>query len=272
MTISLPMYRALCYADVFDFPLTLEEMQRFAIRTGKTISFSEIQKKVKHMRGYYYLQGRAKLVAKRERGLQIVKHKHALARQAAQFFRLFPMISAVFITGGLAVGNVVEQDDIDFMIVTKPGWLWTTRFFVVGLSKLLGRYTHKRRTRLEATPADANTWCLNFWVDETTLEVPKKFRNLYTAHEVMQATPILDRAHIAERFLAKNTWIFAFLAKQVQKHVIENVQQIQPSVLEQFFFFLQRTAVGKQQSYVRVARFFPKDTGSFVLNTWKNRI
>ena len=37
------MYRALCYADVFSFPLTMEEMQRFAIRTwsvqtGVTVS------------------------------------------------------------------------------------------------------------------------------------------------------------------------------------------------------------------------------------------
>jgi hypothetical protein len=272
MTISLPMYRALCYADVFDFPLTLEEMQRFSIRTGKTISESEVQKKVKRLHGYYYLQGRATLVAKRERGLQIVKQKRTLARQAARFFGIFPTISAVFITGGLAVGNVVEKDDIDFMIVTKPGWLWTTRFFVVALSKILGRYTHKRRTRSEATLADANTWCLNFWVDESALEVPKRFRNLYTAHEVMQATPIFDRSHIAEQFLSKNAWTSAFLVGKTRKVRVKNIQQTTPSLLERCFFFLQRAAVGKKQSYVRVARFFPKDTGPFVLNTWKNRI
>ncbi|MEK7458010.1 MAG: hypothetical protein AAB612_00780 [Patescibacteria group bacterium] len=278
MMISLPMYRALCYADVFSFPLTMEEMQRFAIRTwsvqtGVTVSQHIIHHKVMNKHSYYCLLGRQSLISQRIAHLPIIKEKLHHAFAAARIFSFMPTVSAVFVTGGLAVGNVKKKDDIDFLIVTKPGWLWTTRLMLVIWSKLLGRYTHKRARREDATPADANTWCLNMWLDETALAVPKTQRNLYTAHEVIQATCLVDKRHIADRFLAENGWVKKYLPmRKIQKRSFSFKKQ-KPGLVEYLAFLFQRKALGNTSSrYARAARFFPKETGTFVLGELHRRI
>lgn len=283
MMISLPMYRALCYADVFGFPLTIEEMRRFAIRTlnvrtggilsRSTISQNTMYRKVISKQGYYCLRGRQFLISQRIAHLPVVKEKLHRAFAAARLFGVMPTVSAVFITGGLAVGNVKKEDDIDFLIITKPGWLWTTRFVLVIWSKLLGKYTHKRVRREDATLADANTWCLNMWLDETVLTLPKMQRNLYTAHEVIQAKCLIDKTHIADRFLAENNWIKKYMPmRKIQKRSYSSKKQEQ-GLVEYFAFLFQRKALGKAFSrYARSARFFPKETGIFVLKELRQRI
>lgn len=278
MTISLPMYRALCYADVFDFPLTIEEMRRFAIRswnhrTDAAVSQHTINRNVVNKQGHYCLRGRQSLISQRITRLPLVKEKIRLASAAAQIFSVMPTVSAVFVTGGLAVGNVKKEDDIDFLIVTKSGWLWTTRLVLVIWSKLLGRYTHKRVRREDATVADANTWCLNMWLDETALALPTAQRNLYTAHEVIQATCLIDKAHIANRFLSENRWVGKYISmRKIQKHNYSSQKQ-RPGFLERITFLLQRKALGNSfASYTRAARFFPKETGDIVLNELSQRI
>lgn len=286
MLISLPMYRALCYADVFGFPLTMEEMQRFAIRTWSirsggilsrsTVSQHTIRHKIMSEQSYYYLRGRRSLISQRIALLPIVKDKFRRAFTAARLFGVMPTVSAVFVTGGLAVRNVKKDDDIDFLIVTKSGWLWTTRLVLVIWSKLLGKYTHKRVRREDTTPADANTWCLNMWLDETTLALPKAQRNLYTAHEVIQAKCLLDKAHIADRFLAENGWVKKYMTmRKIQKRSHFS-KRGKPTLVEYIAFLLQRKTVKKTSSrhvgYVRSARFFPKETGIFVLKELRQRL
>jgi len=267
------MYRALCYADVFGFPLTMEEMKKFAIRTGHVIAQNTIRRKVIYKQGYYCLRSRQSLISQRISRLPLVQEKIRLASAAANIFGLMPTVSAVFVTGGLAVGNVKKEDDIDFLIVTKPGWLWSTRLVLVIFSKLLGRYTHKRVRREDATAADANTWCLNMWLDETVLALPKVQCNLYTAHEVIQATCLIDKAHIADRFLSDNGWIKKYMSmKKIQKHN-GHMKKQQPGLIEYVAFLFQRRALGgKSLCYTRAARFFPKETGSFVLKELRQRI
>ena len=124
MMISLPMYRALCYADVFGFPLTMEEMQRFAVltwgdQTGETPSRSKIYKNVVNRQGYHCLLDRQSLISQRISRLPLVKEKIRLASAAANLFGVMPTVSAVFVTGGLAVGNVKKEDDIDFFSVSN---------------------------------------------------------------------------------------------------------------------------------------------------------
>lgn len=273
MLVSLPMYRALCYADVFGFPLTIEEMQRFAVRTGTIITQQTIRQRTASRQGYYCLRGRESCIPKRIDCLPLVKQKLRLAFVTARIFGAMPTVSAVFVTGGLAVGNAKKEDDIDFLIITKSDWLWTTRFVLVILSKLLGRYTHKRVRREDTTSADTNTWCLNMWLDETALALPKDHRNLYTAHEVVQALCVLDKKHIADRFLTENSWAKKYMPmKKVQTRGHTTKKQ-KPRFFEHIAFLLQRKALGKVfPRYARAARFFPKETGTFVLRELNKRM
>lgn len=271
MKISVSMYRALCYADVFHFPLTPEEMKKYAIRHGKSVSEEEIKKLVVCSRGYYCLKSREACIKDRIKNLSHVHEKMKLARTAARTFSFMPTVLGVFVTGGLAVGNVKQDDDIDFMIVTKQNWLWTTRFVLVVMSKMLGKYTHKRMRREDATAADANTWCLNMWLDETALVIPPKQRNLYTAHEVIQAFPLVNKERIAERFLWANKWVEKEMRISSQrKRMVHENKQI-THLLESL---LRLTQVKKGQKGVseNTALFHPMTTGDRVLEEYGKRI
>ncbi len=264
MKISVSMYRALCYADVFHFPLTYEEMKKYAIVRGGVVSQKKIESRVKHIRGYYCLRGSESSVRVRIKNLHCVEEKMRLAQQAARIFARMPTVLGVFVTGGLAVGNAKPDDDIDFMIVTKQGWLWTTRFVLVVMSKVLGKYTHKRMRREDATAADANTWCLNMWLDETALAVPKSHQNLYTAHEVIQALPLVNREHIAERFLWANRWVGREMRIKMEKYQ-KKISSIQYFMFIETFFRKLQTKVSKQKLKRNVALFHPMHTGDRVL-------
>lgn len=137
----------------------------------------------------------------------VYERKIKLAQKAASFLALFPTVSLVCLTGSLAMKNAKPNDDIDLMVVTRESSLWLTRLFLV---PLLGLFFKRR------LPSDrqqvSNAICLNLWLDETALAVPPKKRNLYTAHEVLQALPLFDRGGVYRQFILANAWTKKYLA------------------------------------------------------------
>jgi len=264
------MYRAICYSDVFDFPITLDEMRKFSIKVGAPVSEKIIEKRVRHIHGYFCLRGREKLVTKRLRNEVFYQDKLRRTSFVCRICAYIPTVSAVFITGGLAVGNVRFEDDIDFLIVTKPGWLWTSRFLLVMIAKLLRMYTHKRLYRGDATSADANTWCFNLWLSEYGLTVPKDKRNLYTAHEVLQARPLLDKHHVSDRFLSENAWVEQFIDCRIAKKTTQT-QSFHILFIEKCFHWIQHIGKSKKLSY-HVATFFPVSTADQVIREYEKRL
>lgn len=73
--------------------------------------------------------------------------------------------------------------------------------------------------------------CANMYLDESTLAVPESKRNLYTAHEVVQVKPLFNNHHIYQRFLNANRWINQHLPNftiQPLNPAKQKSRQIQP--------------------------------------------
>ena len=272
--------QTVCYADVFDFTLTPHEIFRFLI-TNKHYQLGDITSAIAHIselrihNGFVYLRGRKKLVELRKNLRHISTQKMKEAHAAAKLLRWIPMISAMFVTGGLAVGNIHDDDDIDFMIVTKPGWLWTTRCCVVCVSSLFGRY------RFRSTMHVKNHWCFNLWLDETVLTISSLYRNIYTAHEVVQAKSVLDRSNITQRFLAANTWVKTFLANATDWEIMKNATQTSKNIgavnpIEICCYALQQWHMRRIRTRERIgllfAFFHPRDTSGIVMKKFKERM
>ena len=99
----------------------------------------------------------------------------------------------------------IFHSDIDFLMITKKGSLWTTRLLAMALLKVFGiprRKYGERSTR--------DKLCLNIWLDESDLAWSKSSRDIYTAHEISQVIPLANKEQAYERFLSKNTWIADF--------------------------------------------------------------
>jgi predicted nucleotidyltransferase len=139
---------------------------------------------------------------------KISEKKIMAAKKIIKILSYFSTVEMIAITGSVAVGNAKEMDDIDLLIVTQKNTLWFTRPFVLLILSVFGRRRLPNSTYLQA----ANTFCPNLWLDDCSLLVPEDKQNLYTAHEVLQIMPILDRKQSYQRFLHTNNWVKKYLA------------------------------------------------------------
>lgn len=276
-SLQYAILRTICYADVFDFALSVEELCTNTI-SPVPITKSAIERVLAQTsgtiqrRGYVCLKDRSSAIARRFNTRALVGEKMRQAQEIVQTIGWIPTISAMFVTGSLAAGNVRKKEDIDVMIVTKPGWLWTTRAAVVLIATLAGKYRRKSMTRT------SDTWCFNLWLDEHALAVPPSARNLYTAHEVVQAKPIMDRAHISERFLAANTWVKRHLANAMVGVAIPLKAAGKHSMypIERVFYTMQTAYMASAKTVEKVgegfAFFHPRNTAALVLKAYRKRL
>lgn len=214
----------LCYADIFDYPLSLDEMWKFLIGEKKVSrqTLQDVCQKIPQVRKrdeWYFLAGREVVITKRQKREAISKSKLQLARKIASYIKLLPTVQFIGISGGLAVGNTEEYDDIDFFIITSTNTVWITRFLLIVFLMLLG----KRRSR--HVPHTADKICLNMFMDEQHLLLPKEKQNLYVAHEVVQVLPLIDRNNTYTKFLAANAWVEQFLPNSVTDMVNKTYRQ-----------------------------------------------
>lgn len=139
-----------------------------------------------------------------------------LAKRMAALLAKIPTVQFIGVSGGLALLNADREDDIDFFIVTKKNTVWTTRLFVVLFLELIG----KRRRRGTAKVSDSI--CVNMFLDEQKMQLPKEWRDLYLAHEVVQVLPLFSRQNTYEKFLLLNNWVDAFLPHAVDRGTTKN--------------------------------------------------
>jgi len=210
--------RALTYADLFDFPLTEEELWRRLIRPSK-ISRQEwkkslvdwvVRKKIGEKKGYYFLPGREKNVAKRQREEKSWLSKFALAQKAANLLKEIPVVYFVGLTGNLALGTAQADDDIDLMIIAAPGALWLARLWIYLLLLTKGR-AQGLSPRCPSEKSASDKLCLNLFLDSNDLGMEIASQNLFIAHEIAFIRPLVNKKQTCERFLIANRWARKFL-------------------------------------------------------------
>ncbi len=203
---ELAILRTLCYHDLFDYPLTLEETHRFLIGKKKGEIKNLIKEgKVEEKDGFYFLKGKRETVSLRKKREKISRKKLVLAQRMADWFRLIPTIKMIAVTGALAINNSQKDDDIDFLIVTSKNGLWLTRIPAVLLIELLASRPQLDKGRLK------DTICLNIFLDENHLQMPKEKQNLFVAHEIVQMKPLWQKDEVYQKFLKKNQWVAKYL-------------------------------------------------------------
>jgi hypothetical protein len=197
--------QAVAYADVFDYPLTADEVHRYLIgvpaNRGMVRAALASNKLLPHVLArtgrYYTLIGRESAVDTRRLRAPLAAEYWRRAVRYGRLIGNFPFVRMVAVTGALAMDNVADGD-IDYLVVTEPGRLWLCRALVVGLV----RAAAVRGTQL----------CPNYFLSEEALELTE--RNLFTAHEVAQMVP-LSGAHDYERLRTMNRWTNTYLPNAV---------------------------------------------------------
>ena len=215
----------LVYSDHFGFPLTLKEIHlrlvhvpvgttlpaqagvAFATTLAKMVSNHQIEQSG----DYFYLPGRKSLIALRLKRATLSTPQLVNARLLAGRLSRRRGILAIYLTGSLAVMNSDKDADIDFMIITHPHRLWTTRLLLTLYTEILG---------LRRRPYDQHSSgkiCLNLYLTPDSYLLPRSKQSLYTAYELIQAVPLYDPCDTHSPLLAANPWIKKYLPNAIQR-------------------------------------------------------
>ncbi|MBU1110482.1 nucleotidyltransferase domain-containing protein [Patescibacteria group bacterium] len=201
--------KTLAYSDIFDFPLTREELhlylEGFALESSNQLTIETLRQlaEVETEKGYLFLEGRGNNVALRQQREEWSRRKYNLACRTERYIKLIPSLKMLAVTGATAAGNAEENSDIDLFIITAPHRLWTTRLAEKVITEILGIRRHPN------SPKTNNKLCPNMYLNASQLELPHK--DLFTAREIAQMKVILNRDSTYEQFLLANKWVRDFL-------------------------------------------------------------
>jgi len=257
---------SLVYHDIFDYPLKQSELVKWF--AGKKIRVNTNNIKITKNNGLYYLKGRKGLIYKRILRGKTSKYKMTKAIKASKLLALIPSVKMVAVTGALAMENASGTSDIDLMIVTSRNLMWTTRLVVI-----VALYIFRIPRRRPDDKIQEDKLCLNMWVDESFLRWSGK-KNAYTAHEISQIKPIINKDNTYEKYIFTNKWIKDYWpnATTYKKVVTKTLPKpfVFVPLLEEFTRKIQyeymKKKITNEVISPKTARFHPLDWGEAVLS------
>jgi len=217
--LSQAILHTLSYSDIFDYPLTAPEVHQYL--TGVKASFEEVAQaledgSVRRTGNYFTLPGREEIVSIR---LDREARSQKLLPRALRYGRILgalPYIRMVALTGSLAVMNISESADLDYMLVAARGRVWTARAFALAFNRL---------TRL-----GGHTICPNLIVSENALEW--RLHDLYSARELCQMK-LIKGVDVYNLLMKANQWVGSFLPNaflESNSLLFENPQEPAPAL------------------------------------------
>jgi len=195
--------RTLLYADVFDYPLTADELVHYLEESRCSPDYvlsslsmpGWLKDKITQFDGFITLRGREGLVLLRRARRLSSARLWRKARIYCRLLSILPFVRMVAVTGALAMDNSDDHDDIDVMIVTEPNRVWIARAFSILVV---------RASRLAAS----NTLCPNYVLSHESLCLEP--RSIYVAHEFAQMVPLFG-LEVYRKMRATNRWIAGVL-------------------------------------------------------------
>lgn len=246
------------YHAIFDFQLVKSDLPKWLAKGDRLATDIATRKDKKRI--------------EREK---ISQKKLQIAEKAASVLEKIPSVKFVGVTGALAMMNAKKESDIDLLLIAQTNTLWLTRILAHFVLKLANYELRKPHDKNEE-----DKLCLNAWLDESDLIWPKKDRNIYTAHEIAQITPLVNKNSTYEEFLNKNKWLLNYWPNSINyNHITEAVnagnKKKQSSFLFVLYILFEKAAFGMQYMYMRRkvtrevitptrALFHPRDWGQVV--------
>ncbi|MBI4592023.1 hypothetical protein HY733_01080 [Candidatus Uhrbacteria bacterium] len=208
--------RTILWFSLFSYPLTVFEIWKWLLKPERAYGLAEIyailernlwlQEKLETFNGFYALKGSEveKLVVGRQERFLDAERKFRVLRRAAHYFSLLPGVRAVAAGNTLAWWSTTKHSDIDLYIVTRPGHIWSSRFWLVIPFLFLGRRPSQDQSSNVRDP-----FCFSFFstTEKLNLEELCLPRDYYMAFWVRSLVPILDRDGSLARLQSQNRWV-----------------------------------------------------------------
>ena len=209
-TLAKSIVKTLAYYDIFNYPLTKEEIYACSNTKGdtKTSVFEELEVLVGlgivyKCDKFYSINHNSQLIPKRIEGNKRAIKKMITARLFSKFISHFPFVRSVLLSGSISKGYMDEKSDIDYFIITAPNRLWIARILLVFFKKMFLLNSYK-------------LFCINYFISTSQLEIEEK--NIYTAIELATLIPMYG-ADVYSDLYDSNQWIKTYLPNYPKRDV-----------------------------------------------------
>jgi len=208
MNLQKSILQTIAFFDLFDFPLTAEEIKEYLYKYDKPVHIKEIKgtldemEEVEKIHDYYVLKGRGKLVDVRKTRKFIAEKFWGRTRQYGQYMVRVPFVRMVAVCNNLAYDNPTELSDIDLFIVIEKGRMWLARFIITLILQFHGVRRHGDKV--------SGRFCLSFFVTPEKMNMeslPLKPEDPYLAYWTRLMTPIYGKKTYQEFMDINKGWL-----------------------------------------------------------------
>lgn len=202
MPVRNSILKVLAYFDLFDYPVSREEILFFLDQeiseSGLDIALEALvnERYLFRLDRFYSLRDSSWLAERRIRGNKRAQELLLIAGKISRRLFQFPYVRGIGISGSLSKNYADQDADIDYFIITRANRLWIARTCMHLFKKwsfLTGRQ---------------HWYCMNYYVDEEALEIEEK--NIFTAIELITLMPVCGNGGMVHFFDA-NDWATALL-------------------------------------------------------------
>lgn len=197
MEFSNSILKVLVYFDLFEYPLSIEEIHFFLDKKIPErqlhTDLAELTKNrfVFNIDGFYSLRNDYRFAEKRMLGNKQAQPLLIKANKISRFLFQFPFVRGIGISGSLSKNMADEDADIDYFIITKANRLWIARTIMHFFKKLTFITGHQ------------HWYCMNYFIDEEQLQIEEK--NIFIATELITLKPVCGNETI-KKFFQANDW------------------------------------------------------------------
>lgn len=209
MELRSSILKTLAYFDLFNYPLSLQDIRYFLdVDAGEAVIERELGSLLRAGRiyptgEYYSLQNDPALAGRRKKGEVHADELLLIAARNARLLYQFPFVRGICISGSLSKRCADEKADIDYFIITRGNRLWIARTLMHFYKKLSYLRGHQHR------------YCMNYYIDENALEIEEK--NIFTATELLTLMPMCGNGAL-DRFFEANSWTTLYLPHYRHRH------------------------------------------------------
>lgn len=213
LTVKQAVLSTLAYFDLFEVPLTREELSDYLLFMNAEERAIDL-----YLKDSSYVMRREGFLSFRwnPEFWQSWAEKQIRTRAAFKkvdrwrwLFQLCPFVRLVAVCNSATIGDTRKNSDIDLFVVAAPGHLFTARLFLTALTSLFGVRRHGSKIR--------ERFCLSFYVTEEALDLSAlalQPYDIYLAFWAQTLEPIAGDYSVYERFVSENwPWLSTYFSK-----------------------------------------------------------
>ena len=197
--------KVLAYFDIFNYPLTKEEIYFFLGQKSHPDDVDPVlnrlagSKRIFKLGNFYSLQNDMALRERRTAGNNKAAALIETAYKVGSFLYQFPYVRGIGISGSLSKNFADHNTDIDFFIITRSNRLWIARTFMHLFKKFTFITGHQ------------HWYCMNYYIDEEALRIDEQ--NIFTATELITLLPVCGNGTM-DKFFEQNNWTTIYFPNQ----------------------------------------------------------